>query len=395
MTSVCSLLSSLRSLSLPDGTFNHEEAIIQTVKTQNKHRQNLINLERNVGRAAFPPGAEIKPLATVPSSLQARQNEPLIDEENGLEWTDNIAIGTPSQPFLIDFDTGSSDLWVPSPQCTSNVCQGKHKYNAGSSSTSTERPGTFSIQYGDQSTVSGPIYTDTVDVAGVTVKSQYFSAVTELSSEFQDDPVDGLLGLAYPKISNLNQTPFFNNAYEQGAVPEDVFSFKLASTGSELYLGGTNSKLYTGSVEYHDIDTTTGFWQPMDASAIVNGIPVVNSIDTIIDTGTTIMYGPPALVALFYLAIPGSVLFDPVNGYYAYPCAQPPSVAFNWGGKNWAVSAESFSLGTIGLGYCAGALAGKDLGFGPDTFLLGDSFIVNVYTVFSFAQSAVGFADLA
>lgn len=43
----------------------------------------------------------------------------------------------------------------------------------------------------------------------MTVTKQYFSPVTTLSSSFADDPIDGLLGLAYPAISNLNQVNVF------------------------------------------------------------------------------------------------------------------------------------------------------------------------------------------
>ncbi|KAI0358653.1 acid protease [Trametes cingulata] len=391
-------LAKRSSLTNEDGTFNREKAIISTVNTINKHRANLINLEKNVGRQAFKEGAEIKPLATLADfNLTKRQNEPLTDEEDDLEWAGTISIGTPAQKFLIDFDTGSSDLWVPSSSCRSSTCSSKKKYTASSSSTSSKKSGSFQIQYGDGSTVSGPVYTDTVNVAGVTVKNQYFSPVTTLSSSFANDPIDGLLGLAYPAISNLNQNPFFNTAIQQGAVSEGVFAFKLASSGSELYLGGTDSKLYTGSIEFHDVDTSTGFWQITGAKAYVGSKAAVSNFETIIDSGTTIMYGPPSAVKTLYASVSGSKVYDSENGYYSYPCNSPPTVAFSWGGKKWTISAANFNLGETesGSGQCVGALAGQDIGLGNNVWLLGDSFMKNVYTVFSFDDDAVGFATLA
>ena len=119
-----------------------------------------MNLKKNVGDHALKKGAKVKPLARLPDRLTKRQSESLTDESD-TEWAGDISIGTPGQTFLIDFDTGSADLWVPSSSCTSSTCSSKDKYDASASSTSSEQSGTFSIEYGDGSTVSGPIYTDT------------------------------------------------------------------------------------------------------------------------------------------------------------------------------------------------------------------------------------------
>ncbi|KAH9929050.1 acid protease [Epithele typhae] len=348
------------SLTTPHGVFDHAMAVKHGARIANKYRRNLINIKANTGH--LPDGVESIP---DPKSLPIPSNAPAYAPTT----------------FLIDFDTGSSDLWVPSSACTS--CGSHKKYNPARSSTSSKKSGTFEIGYGDGSSASGPIYTDTVTVGGIKATGQYFSAVTTESSEFTSDVVDGLMGLAFPQLSNLKHKPFFNTAFSQGTAKQNVFGFKLATTGSELYLGGTNSALYTGALEYHPVSPSSlGFWQITGASAFANGARVASGFQTVIDSGTTIMYGPPAAVKAFYAAVPGAKVFDAANGLYQYPCARAPSVAFSWGptGKAWAVSKNNFNLG--------------DFGLGANVWLLGDSFMKNVYTAFSFAQNSVGFAKL-
>jgi cathepsin D len=147
-----------------------------------------------------------------------------------------------------------------------------------------------------------------------------------------------ILGLAFPAISNLAQDPFFHTAVKQNSNLVPQFSFYLAKTGSELYLGGTNKALFTGAIEYHALSFPSGFWQIGGGSAFVGSTSAVSGFDAIIDSGTTIMYGPPTDVAKVYAKIPGSQLIDPTNGFYSYPCASNPSVSFSWGGRQWTIS---------------------------------------------------------
>ncbi|KAJ7724938.1 acid protease [Mycena maculata] len=380
------------TLTQANGVFDNDKAKAATVGTLNKHRQNLQNLEKNKGTAAFNPGAVIQPLATLPRDVAARmeqraekrQAEALIDEDEDLEWDGTISIGTPAKNFLIDFDTGSSDLWVPSSSCTSSACRSKSKYNPASSSTAAKKSGTFEILYGDDSTVSGPVYTDTVSVAGVTVTGQYFSPATKITGNLADSPEDGILGLAFPAISNLHESPFFTTANTEGVVAANQFAFLLASSGSELYLGGADSTKYSGAIEFHDVDPSSGYWQVHGASAKVGASTASSGFETIIDSGTTIMYGPPAAVKEVYAKVSGAALFESEDGLYLYsfPCSSPPEIAFNWGGSDWDPAS-------------VGALAGQNLGLGNDVWLLGDSFMKNVYTVFDFGSNAVGFAALS
>lgn len=72
-----------------------------------------------------------------------------------------------------------------------------------------------------------------------------------------------------------------------------MFAFKLASSDSELYIGGTNDQLYSGDIEYHNVSSSGGgFWQISGASAIVGGKEVVSGFETIIDSGESSLRTP-------------------------------------------------------------------------------------------------------
>lgn len=136
-------------------------------------------------------------------------------------------MGTPPQTFLLDFDTGSSDLWFPYTGC-GRECKGKHIYDPKKSKTYKKDGRKWVMQYGDNSTSSGILGTDTVNLAGLAIKHQTIDMASRISPQFQADQVDGLLGLAFDSTTSIRgiKTPM-DNLISQKLISKPIFGVYL------------------------------------------------------------------------------------------------------------------------------------------------------------------------
>ncbi|KAG1819767.1 aspartic peptidase domain-containing protein [Suillus subaureus] len=354
--------------------------------TEAKLLRGAAAFERNAGIALFSPSP----------TKRARMlgSNPLINNSNN-SWYGIIKVGTPPQAFSVEVDTGSSDLFLPGPSCGAS-CSGHKIYNPHSSSSSEALGKAFKLKYGDNSTVTGNQYKDTVSLAGFKATAQTFGVASNTTGSFPKDKPDGLMGMGLRSNSVFNADSVFETLVAQKAVPEPVFAFKLASSGSELRVGGMNSALYEGEFTYTPV-TKKGFWQITGDAIEINGKGVVNGFSAVVDTGTSAILGNFTYVSQLYAAINAT---EVDKGLYALPCNAMPNVTITLGGKSFPLSAETLNMGpTDSSGkMCFGGIVGYDLGditSGQLQWILGDVFMRNVYTAFDVGQCRIGFAELA
>ncbi|EIW85946.1 Asp-domain-containing protein [Coniophora puteana RWD-64-598 SS2] len=373
------------------GTLNHASGAVNfsalnshVASVKAKYERGFANYEKNVGKA--------HPLAKASSSKRATGTDSLTDDSSQL-WYGKISVGTPAVDYTVDFDTGSSDLFLPGPDCGS-TCSGHTAYDPSKSSSSSDVGQTFSLSYGDGSTVSGEQYTDTVVLAGLTATQQTLGAAKTYSSGFESSnfPADGLMGMAYQAISSYGASPVFNTLVSEGQTDAGVFGFKLTSSGAELTVGGTDSSAASGDFTYAPV-TQQGYWQFSADGISSGGSQAQGSFDAIADTGTTLIVGIPDDVSSFYQAI-GGTASSQGQGYYTVPCDSIPDITVTIAGTDFPVSADTFNLGpeSSGSSDCIGGIVGQDVG---SFWILGDVFLSNTYTAFDFDNNQVGFAKLA
>lgn len=273
--------------------------------------------------------------------------------------------------MIVDFDTGSSDFFLPGPACTAN-CQGHKVFNTAASSTAVDQRKKFTTSFGDGSSVNGEIFKDTVSLGGLVATGQAVVAATQYSAGFAiaDSPPDGLLGMAFESIAQTALPPVFQTLVSESKTTSSVFGFTLLDNGGELFLGGTDTTAFTGSLTFAPLIVTNppAFWEISAQSVSVGTTKVVTRAqDAIVDTGTTLLIVDPTSATEIYAKIPGarSATNTVGEGFFTIPCNEiPTDVSFTVGGKAFTLSADTLNFGPVseGSNSCVGGIMGADEG---------------------------------
>uniref|UniRef100_A0A8C2ZP32 Nothepsin n=1 Tax=Cyclopterus lumpus TaxID=8103 RepID=A0A8C2ZP32_CYCLU len=307
------------------------------------------------------------------------------------QYYGEISLGSPAQNFSVVFDTGSSDLWVPSTYCVSQACASHRRFKAFQSTSFHHDGRTFGIHYGSGHLL-GVMARETLKIGSLTTLNQEFGeSVYEPGSAFVNSKFDGVLGMAYPALTEILGNPVFDNMMVQNVVEEQIFSFFLSSgtPEGELLLGGKDEELYSRPINWLPV-TAKGYWQIKMESVVVQGAMTLcpRGCQAIVDTGTSLIAGPTADIINLHQLIGAT----PTNiGEFLINCARMsslPHVTFVLGGTEYTLTAERYVRKFCLSGFQAVDIVSPE---GP-MWILGDVFLTEFYSIFDRGQDRVGFA---
>lgn len=338
------------------------------------------------------------------------------DQQNNSFYTCPIQIGTPAQTFNMDFDSGSADLWVWSTGLSQSVQKQKTSsggavFDSSKSSTFKNMSGsTWQIQYGDGSSASGTVGTDTVTLGNIVIQNQAVELADTISSQLQGEAgSDGLLGLAFGTINTVKpkpvQTPLENMITEKDIpTDEELFTCCLGTSATSTSSDDASSYYTFGGLDqqeiqaagqdiaYTPVDNSQGFWMFDSPSVTINGTQTTLSGNTAIaDTGTTLLLVSDAVVEDIYKAIPGSTYSQADQGY-VFPentsADSLPTIEFAVGNTSITINKDYLAFASSSQ---SGMVFGGIQSQGNNGFnIFGDVFLRCCYAIFDSGNTRFG-----
>ncbi|KAF2117812.1 aspartic peptidase domain-containing protein [Lophiotrema nucula] len=305
-----------------------------------------------------------------------------------------VKFGESTEEYHLLLDSAASNTWVMSEKCTTDACSTHNSFGNGDSSTLKTEDTTFSITYGTGS-VSGTLGTDDVHISSIST-SLTFGLASNVSDEFSSYPMDGILGIGRGDNSDgtIKAPTLMDALSSSGSIKSKIFAIHLSRTADglndgELNLGELNKDRYDGDINYiPTVANENGFWEiPVDDAGIEGTLLGLKGRSAILDSGTSFILMPePDGVALHKL-IDGS---KQSGETFTVPCSTTTPIQISFNGQSYNVSTADYIGGKMDDGSCKSNIIGRQT-FGESQWLVGDVFLKNVYSVFDFDSSQVGF----
>ncbi|KAJ3021875.1 Vacuolar protease A [Thoreauomyces humboldtii] len=358
-------------------------------------------------------------ISTLAIGATQAHGEPLTNFMNA-QYFGEISLGTPAQTFKVVFDTGSSNLWVPSTHCSSIACWLHSRYDSSKSSTFKANGTTFGIQYGSGS-LEGIISSETLGIADLKVKNVDFGESTkEPGIAFVAGRFDGIFGLAYDNIAVQKVVPPVYRMIQEGLLDEPLFGAYLGSAdgsvGGEITFGGIVSEPYFNCLAFVRLISFTfqkdpahykgeltwapvarkGYWEVEMHNVTLGGADLhFGTTRAAIDTGTSLCAIPTADADHINKIIGAT---KGITGQWSVDCSKVPSLpvlSMNFGGRDFELEGKDYIL-QAGSDSCISGFMGMDIPepAGPIA-IIGDVFLRRYYTVYDLGKNRVGFADSA
>jgi len=332
------------------------------------------------------------------SSAQAGTAQVELANAYNTQYSGEIEVGTPPQKIRVIFDTGSSNLWVPSGRTLeeAQMLSSHQGFFATESETFHSLKQEFSIVYGS-GPVAGWYCDDTIQIGDLKLPNLTFAIVDQFqglgSIYTQGSIFDGILGLGFGSLS-VDQIPtVMKELNASGMLHEPVFGFYLGEDqDGQFVLGGVDPEHYVGDFNFVPV-TSPAFWEiALDGIKIASdttsswSMVLSKSKSAIVDSGTSLLVGPEAEVQ----AIAAILGAQKVNNLYVIDCWGPsPTIAFTLGGIDYSIQGKQLILQQSG-DWCVIGLQASDSA--QNHWILGDVFMRQYYVQFDWGQQQVGFA---
>ena len=312
-----------------------------------------------------------------------------------IQYVVPVDIGTPAQRTYLNLDTGSSDLWTFTTDTYKPFVDGQTLYDPNASESSKELKGeAWSVKYGDGAGASGIVYTDKVALGETSFDEQAIQSAVQVSYAIaQDSFSSGILGMAFSDANTVRPTKqktYLDNIQDDLEQPLFTVNLQKGKPGNYNF-GYIDSSEHTTEIAYNPIEEGTPFWKvPMSGYQIGSNRPFTEyPWSGVVDTGTTLLLVPDAIVRDYYATIPGAH-FDPFLAMMVFPCkVVVPDFTFGFGDYRGTVPGHYINYGRSSGDDCFGGIQSSE---GIGMAIIGDVLLKAQFVVFDIGNRTVGFA---